>query len=242
MSQEQDNINDTHTTRKLELEIKKLEKEISFLHKPFRNPANWAPLATIVAALSALLYGILSGWFVLQNDTIKNQNYLLEIRNDSLNQLNKQIKIREARVNSIQDSFEFMKSYVSNTQQEIFRLKQQDSILQRSVINGATKQGIINDLKNIIKQEYNPRYSFFYIKVIDSITDRPVVNAKVIFNNNQEQFTTEYTTNLTGYVRYSYDTVSSLPQSVKISKQGYCQTEIPLKQALSSFVVKLSRK
>lgn len=59
---------ETIEQKKLRLEVQKLETEVEKQKHLFKNPANWAPLATLIGTSFALIWAVSTNWFGYQND------------------------------------------------------------------------------------------------------------------------------------------------------------------------------
>lgn len=90
---------ETIEQKKLRLEVQKLETEVEKQKHLFKNPANWAPLATLIGTSFALIWAVSTNWFGYQNDLLKLQKANLET---DIKDYNKEKK-------SIKDSVDFLK-------------------------------------------------------------------------------------------------------------------------------------
>lgn len=88
-------IKESLEIQKLQKENEKLANEIELQKRPLRNPANWAPFATLIGTSFALIWAVSSGWFTNQKEKLEIAvHHLEEARNLALQSKNEAEKAR----------------------------------------------------------------------------------------------------------------------------------------------------
>ncbi len=107
----------TQRESKEDLEIQKLKNDIYLQKNPLRNPAHWAPFATLVGTSFALIWAISTGWFTNQNDLLKieKNNLLSEIKQFRIDstRIHKGIEEKNVEMKRLADSLSVQKVELS---------------------------------------------------------------------------------------------------------------------------------